>query len=470
MPRSITVPALGESITEAIVANWLQPVGARVEVDQPIVELETDKVTVEVPSPVAGVLVRHGADKGATVRVGDVIGDIDESGGQAEAKPDENKQPEAKQAEAKPEENKQPEAKQPEASKPAASGAQDTGGLTGSPANRTQIEETGAKRAAASPIPPPAVPSARAEATRSGVDLDSVEGTGRGGRILKEDVQRAAHPEQAKPAAQAQQPAQPAAQAKPAQAQPVAQAKPAAPAPAKPPATPGQEEIVPMSPLRRRVAERLVQAQTTAAILTTFNEVDMSGIYKLRAAYKQSFVDKHGVKLGFMSFFVKAAVSALKAFPAVNAEIRGTDIVYKHFWDIGVAVGGGKGLVVPVVRGADALSFAEVEKEIGRLGTRARDNKLTLDELSGGTFTISNGGVYGSMLSTPILNPPQSGILGLHNVVERPVAVNGAVEIRPIMYLALSYDHRLVDGREAVQFLVHIKERIEAPERLLLEV
>ena len=225
-----------------------------------------------------------------------------------------------------------------------------------------------------------------------------------------------------------------------------------------------------MSPLRKRIAERLVEAQHTAAILTTFNEVDMSGIYKLRAAYKQSFVDKHGVKLGFMSFFVKAAVSALKAFPAVNAEIRGDNIVYKHFWDIGVAVGGGKGLVVPVVRGADKLSFAEVEKEIGRLGTRARDNKLTLDELSGGTFTISNGGVYGSMLSTPILNPPQSGILGLHNVVERPVAVNGVVEIRPIMYLALSYDHRLVDGREAVQFLVHIKERIEAPERLMLEV
>ncbi|MBL8970243.1 MAG: dihydrolipoyllysine-residue succinyltransferase, partial [Myxococcales bacterium] len=232
----------------------------------------------------------------------------------------------------------------------------------------------------------------------------------------------------------------------------------------------GSEEIVAMSPLRRRVAERLVQAQSTAAILTTFNEVDMSAIYKLRAIYKQSFVDKHGVKLGFMSFFVKATISALKAFPAVNAEIRGDNIAYKHFYDIGVAVGGGKGLVVPVVRNADTLGFAEVEKEIARLGARARDNKLTLEELSGGTFTISNGGVYGSMLSTPILNPPQSGILGLHNIVERPVAVNGAVEIRPIMYLALSYDHRLVDGREAVQFLVHIKERIEAPERLMLEV
>jgi 2-oxoglutarate dehydrogenase E2 component (dihydrolipoamide succinyltransferase) len=225
-----------------------------------------------------------------------------------------------------------------------------------------------------------------------------------------------------------------------------------------------------MSPLRRRVAARLVEAQQTAAILTTFNEVDMSAIYKLRAAYKQSFSDKHGVKLGFMSFFVKASISALRAFPSINAEIRGEDIVYKHYYDVGVAVGGGKGLVVPVVRAADTLSFAEVEKEIGRLGTRARDNKLTLEELSGGTFTISNGGVYGSMLSTPILNPPQTGILGLHNIVDRPVAINGQVEIRPIMYLALSYDHRLVDGREAVQFLVHIKERIEAPERLMLEV
>jgi 2-oxoglutarate dehydrogenase E2 component (dihydrolipoamide succinyltransferase) len=311
------------------------------------------------------------------------------------------------------------------------------------------------------------MPSARAEATRSGVDLAEVQGTGRGGRILKEDVQRAATPPQA--AAQPAQPAAPAPAPKDSSVKSVAAPiKPAAPA--SKPATHGREESVPMSPLRRRVAARLVEAQQTAAILTTFNEVDMSAIYKLRAAYKESFNTKHGVKLGFMSFFVKAAVSALRAFPGVNAEIRGDDIIYKHYYDIGVAVGGGKGLVVPVVRAADGLSFAEVEKEIGRLGARARDNKLTLEELSGGTFTISNGGVYGSMLSTPILNPPQSGILGLHNIVDRPVAVNGQVEIRPVMYLALSYDHRLVDGREAVQFLVHIKERIEAPERLMLEV
>jgi len=410
MPSPIKVPALGESITEAIIANWLQPVGARVEIDQPLVELETDKVTVEVPSPVAGVILRHAAEKGTTVRVGDIIGEVDSDAAQPA-----------------------PATSAPAAAQPAPS---------------------------ASPVPLAAVPSARAEAVRSGVDLGEVQGTGRGGRILKEDVQRAA------------QPAAPQAAAQPAAARPAAPApKPApAPPPVRAPGADGPEEIVAMSPLRRRVAERLLQAQASAAILTTFNEVDMSAIYRLRAAYKQTFVDKHGVKLGFMSFFVKAAVSALKAFPSVNAEIRGDDIVYKRFYDIGVAVGGGKGLVVPVVRGADALGFAEVEKEIGRLGARARDNKLTLEELSGGTFTISNGGVYGSMLSTPILNPPQTGILGLHNVVDRPVAVNGQVEIRPVMYLALSYDHRLVDGREAVQFLVHIKERIEAPERLLLEV
>jgi 2-oxoglutarate dehydrogenase E2 component (dihydrolipoamide succinyltransferase) len=413
MPSPIKVPALGESITEAIIANWLQPVGARVEIDQPLVELETDKVTVEVPSPVAGIIVRQAAEKGATVRVGDIIGEVDSGDAARPA----------------------PSASSVAASQPASS---------------------------ASPVPLAAVPSARAEALRSGVDLGEVQGTGRGGRILKEDVQRAAQPAPTQPAAAPRPAAAPAAKPTPAPAR--------APAPVRAPGSDGPEEVVAMSPLRRRVAERLIQAQSSAAILTTFNEVDMSAIYKLRATYKQTFVDKHGVKLGFMSFFVKAAVSALKAFPAVNAEIRGDDIVYKHFYDIGVAVGGGKGLVVPVIRGADALGFADVEKEIGRLGARARDNKLTLEELSGGTFTISNGGVYGSMLSTPILNPPQTGILGLHNVVDRPVAVNGQVEIRPVMYLALSYDHRLVDGREAVQFLVHIKERIEAPERLLLEV
>ena len=296
------------------------------------------------------------------------------------------------------------------------------------------------------------MPAAQAEARRSGVDLANVQGSGRGGRILKEDVQKA---KQA-PAAKAP-----------------AAAKPAAP---PPPAPPQRRESVQaevrkkMSPIRQRVAQRLVDSQQSTATLTTFNEVDMSEVIALRKKYKQQFIDRHGVKLGFMSFFVKAAVEALREFPEVNAEIDGNEVVYKNFYNIGVAVGGGKGLVVPVIRDADQLGFADIEKTIGDFGYRAKNNKLILDDLQGGTFTVSNGGVYGSMLSTPILNPPQTGILGLHNIVERPVAIDGKVEVRPIMYLALSYDHRLIDGREAVQFLVRIKQLIEDPERLMLEV
>lgn len=290
------------------------------------------------------------------------------------------------------------------------------------------------------------MPAARAEAQRAGVDVGSVSGTGRGGRVLKEDVQRAAS---------APAPSKPTRSAPPAVSRPSAE---------------GRETRKKMTSLRRRVAERLVHSQQTAAILTTFNEVDMSAVMALRSKWKQKFVDNHGVKLGFMSFFVKAAIKALKAFPAVNAELDGEEIIYKHYYDIGVAVGGGKGLVVPVIRDTDRLSFADIEKSIGDYGRRAKDNKLTLDELTGGTFTISNGGVYGSMLSTPILNPPQTGILGLHNIVERAVVIDGKVEVRPIMYLALSYDHRLIDGREAVRFLVTIKEALEDPERLFLGV
>jgi 2-oxoglutarate dehydrogenase E2 component (dihydrolipoamide succinyltransferase) len=297
------------------------------------------------------------------------------------------------------------------------------------------------------------MPAARAEAARSGVDLGAVAGTGRGGRILKEDVQAAAAAPVAKPA--------------PAPA-PAPTPKPVAP---RPSAAPGERERrVKMRPLRKTIAARLVEAQNTAAILTTFNEVDMSAVLQTRKELQDDFVKAHGVKLGFMSFFVKATVSALKAFETVNAEIDGDEIVYKDFYDIGVAVGGGKGLVVPVVRNADKLGFAAIEQEIARLAGLARDNKLQLSDLEGGTFTISNGGIYGSMLSTPILNMPQTGILGLHNIVERPVAIAGKVEIRPIMYLALSYDHRLVDGREAVQFLVHIKREIEDPRRLLFDL
>ncbi len=390
MSKSIPVPALGESITEAIVAKWLKQEGEAVAADEPIVELETDKITVELPAPVAGVLKKQLAEEGDTVQVGDMVAELDEGATAASA-------------------------------------------------------PTKAKASGDGQVP--AAPTTRADARRLGVELDTVEGTGRKGRVQREDVQRAA----ASPAV-------------PASSTPAA----------SPAATPGpvgpRTTRVPMTSLRKRIAQRLVQAQAEAAILTTFNEVDMSAVMAFRSQYKQKFLDKHEVKLGFMSFFVKATVEALREFPAVNAEIHGEEIVFKNYFDIGVAVGGGKGLVVPIVRNADQLSFAAVEKEIGRLANLARTNKLQISDLTDGSFTISNGGVYGSMLSTPILNHPQTGILGLHNIVQRPVAIDGKVEIRPIMYLALSYDHRIIDGREAVQFLVRIKEAIEDPRRLLLEL
>jgi len=397
MAIDILVPQMGESVTEGVIAQWLKNEGDTVSADEPLVEIETDKITVEVPAASAGVLLKQGAGEGDTVNVGDVIGSID---GNASAT-----------------------APAPAAASPA-------------PAAQAPVASAGGA----------AMPAARAEAQRSGVDVGSVAGTGRGGRVLKEDVQRAA--------------------SAPAPAKPTRSAPPVVSAPS----TEGRETRKKMTSLRRRVAERLVHSQQTAAILTTFNEVDMSAVMALRSKWKQKFVDNHGVKLGFMSFFVKAAIKALKAFPAVNAELDGEEVVYKHYYDIGVAVGGGKGLVVPVIRDSDRLSFADIEKSIGDYGRRAKDNKLTLDELTGGTFTISNGGVYGSMLSTPILNPPQTGILGLHNIVERAVVIDGKVEVRPIMYLALSYDHRLIDGREAVRFLVTIKEALEDPERLFLGV
>ena len=407
----IIVPPLGESISEAIIARWLKQTGDAVAADEPIVELETDKITVEVRAPSSGVLGKLLAAEGERVMIGQVIAQLDSSAS---------------------------------ATAPAAPPAPAASAPTRLPAP------------APASTSGEAMPAARAEAARTGVDLGDVTGTGRGGRILKEDVQQAAAKPAAAPAPAAPAPAKPA----------------AAPAPAKPTAparTPGErEQRVPMTSLRKRIAERLVEAQQTAAILTTFNEVDMSAVMELRKQFKDEFFDKHQTKLGFMSLFVKACTSALAEFPAVNAEIQSDTIVYKHYYDIGVAVGGGKGLVVPVVRNADQLSFAAIENEITRLAGLARDNKLALSDLTGGTFTISNGGIYGSMLSTPILNPPQTGILGLHNIVERPVAVKGQVVIRPIMYLALSYDHRVVDGREAVQFLVHVKQAIEDPRRLLL--
>jgi 2-oxoglutarate dehydrogenase E2 component (dihydrolipoamide succinyltransferase) len=410
---TIIVPSLGESISEAIVSRWLKQPGERVAVDEPVVELETDKVTVEVPSSQAGMLSKLFVPVGGTVAVGSPLCEVTTEGLAAAAST----------AEA-------------QASAEAAA----------------QAAAASKAQPAAAPVEKPAaMPAARAEAARTGVDLDQVTGSGRGGRVLKEDVQAAAAP-------------------KPAPA-PAAAPKPAAPKPAPTPAVSGERiERVKMRPLRKTIATRLVEAQHTAAILTTFNEVDMSAVLELRKSLQQAFVDAHGVKLGFMSLFVKAAVSALQAFPSVNAEIDGDDIVYKKYYNVGVAVGGGKGLVVPVVRDADKRSFASIEQEIARLAGLARDNKLALDDLADGTFTITNGGIYGSMLSTPILNTPQTGILGLHNIVERPVAIAGKVEIRPIMYLALSYDHRLVDGREAVQFLVHVKQAIEDPRRLLLNL
>jgi len=422
MPNSVKVPELGESITEAIVATWLKQPGDALSVDEPIVELETDKITVEVPAPTAGVLTKQMAEEGDTVNVGDVIAEIDENA-KAESKDDDGEDGAPVQEAAD------------------ASSSRDKDKDKDKDKDEAKSEKSGGS----------AMPAARAEGGRSGVDVSKVEGSGRGGRVLKEDVQKAAQKQVRSPRPDKPDPSK-------------GKGPPNTQAPNEP------ERREKMSSLRKRIASRLVQAQAEAAILTTFNECDMSGVMKLRSEYKQAFIDAHDVKLGFMSFFIKAAVAALQAYPAVNAEIDGEELIYYNRYDIGVAVGGGKGLVVPVIRNADQLSFAEIEKEILRLAGLAKNNKLAISDLTGGTFTISNGGVYGSMLSTPILNPPQTGILGLHNIVERPVALDGEVVIRPVMYLALSYDHRIVDGREAVGFLVKIKEAIEDPRRLLIEV
>ena len=420
---SLKVPTIGESISEATLGAWRHGEGDYVEVDEPLVEVESEKATFEVPSPGAGVLRRILKKAGDTVAVGEVIAEIDPGPRPAPAPPS--------------------------ASAPAARPG--AGGGNGRPAADAAppAAEAGAEAGLRAP------PSARRLLSETGLPPSEVKGTGRGGRISKQDVVRAleARDQSDADAPSGRSPPSPAGEA--------AAATPAAGA---------RERVVPMSPLRKTVAKRLIEAQQSAAILTTFNEVDLTHVLDLRERFQERFQKQHNVKLGFMSFFVKAAIEALKAFPSVNAEIRGTDVVYKDHYDIGVAVGGGKGLVVPVVRDADRLSFAALEKTIGELAGRARDNKLTMKDLEGGTFTISNGGVYGSMLSTPILNPPQSGILGLHAIQKRPVAAGDQIVLRPMMYLALSYDHRLVDGREAVQFLVRIKECVEDPDRILLEV
>lgn len=409
MATEIRVPTLGESVSEATIGKWFKKVGDTIAADEPLVELETDKVTVEVPSPVAGVLGEITAKEGDTVELGALLGIIGGAGAAAA--------PVAKKE----------EPKAAEAAKPAAApvAAATTSGPAMTPA-----------------------PSAAKLMSESGVSASQVEGSGKRGQVLKGDVLDALAKGLTAPQAEA-------------------------PKAARVPSAAGdeaREERVKMTRLRQTIARRLKDAQATAAMLTTFNEVDMSAVMELRNRYKDLFEKKHGVKLGFMGFFTKAVVHALKEIPAVNAEIDGTDIIYKNYCNIAVAVGTDKGLVVPVVRDADEMSIAQIEKEIGRLGKAARDGQLSVSDMQGGTFTISNGGVYGSLMSTPILNAPQSGILGMHKIQERPVAIGGQVVIRPMMYLALSYDHRIVDGKEAVTFLVRVKDTLEDPERLVLDL
>ena len=414
----ITVPNMGESVTEATIAKWFKKVGDTVAADEILAELETDKVTVEVPAPEAGVIASLSVDEGGTVAPGAVIGTIEAGGAAAAPKPQAPKAETPKSEAPKPEAPK-PEtpAPQPEPAKPAAE-ARENG-----PAVARIVAETGA-------------------------DVSKIDGTGKDGRVTKGDVLAALENVAAQVKQGVDNPA----------------------APHTPRETGPREERVKMTRLRQTIARRLKEAQNTAAMLTTFNEVDMSEIMKLRKEYQDGFEKRHGVRVGFMSFFVKACVAALKEIPAVNAEIDGDDIIYKNFYDIGVAVGTDKGLVVPVLRDADAKGFADIEKGIADLGAKARDGKLKLEDLQGATFTISNGGVYGSLMSTPILNAPQAGVLGMHKIQDRPVVVGGQVVVRPMMYLALSYDHRLVDGKEAVTFLVRVKEALENPVRLVLEV
>ncbi|GBF27196.1 dihydrolipoyllysine-residue succinyltransferase component of 2-oxoglutarate dehydrogenase complex [bacterium MnTg02] len=413
MSTEIRVPTLGESVTEATVGQWFKKAGETVSADEPLVELETDKVTIEVPAPANGVLGDIAVNEGETVAVGTVLASISEGGAAT-------------------------------ASAPAPAGKAPTPGT--------------APKAAAAPAPAPApaangpdmppAPSARKLMAENSLTTAAVAGSGRRGQILKGDVLQALETGVSAPA-----PA------------PAAQLR--TPSPIEDEA---REERVRMTKLRQTIARRLKDAQNNAAMLTTFNEVDMTTIMAVRRDYKDLFEKKHGIKLGFMGFFVKACIQALREIPAVNAEIDGTDFVYKNYYHIGIAVGTDRGLVVPVVRDADALSIAGVEKAINEFGRRAREGKLSIADMQGGTFTISNGGVYGSLMSTPILNAPQSGILGMHKIQERPVAINGEIKIRPMMYLALSYDHRIVDGKEAVTFLVRTKETLEDPQRLVLDL
>jgi 2-oxoglutarate dehydrogenase E2 component (dihydrolipoamide succinyltransferase) len=422
MAIELKVPPMGDSITEVFIGEWRKKQGDQAAGGENLVEIESDKATVEVSAPQAGVIAQILKKKGDTAAVGEVIGYLEPVGAGSNG-----------------------------------------GGKPAAPSMVTAPESAPVPGAAKTDAPK-VMPAAAREMAQRGIAPAEVSPSGPGNRILKEDVVKHAEASKAAPV-------------KPSEVVPAS--APAKPAPSTSVAIPSvglsgtaarQEEAVPMSPIRRRIAQRLVEAQHTAALLTTFNEVDMSAVMALRNEHKDMFLKKYEVKLGFMSFFVKATIDALKMVPQVNAEIRGNDIVYHNYYDIGIAVSGGKGLVVPVLRNAERMSFAEIEVTIEGLGKQARENKLTLEQLSGGTFTISNGGVFGSMMSTPIVNPPQSGILGLHAIQDRPMAKDGQVVIRPMMYLAFTYDHRIIDGREAVTFLRRIKETIENPSRILLEV
>ena len=443
MSEKITVPTLGESVTEATVSKWLKSQGEKVVVDEPIVELETDKVNVEVPAPSNGFLGTIDVKEGETVNVGSILGTINDSlknNDTVEPKEVKSYSPPKKQP--KLFEEKKSVAQKKKTIKPKVTEqilTLDTEKVEDEPLILEEVHEE--KKILKQPLKikkeTKVSPAARKMANEAKIDLDQVRGTGKNGIILKEDIMELMGSK---------------------------------PSPSERKIKHGPEERVKMTRLRLTIAKRLKEAQENAAMLTTFNEVDMSEVISMRNEYKEEFHKNYGVKLGFMSFFVKACVIGLKNFPAINSEIQGEEIVYKNYYNISIAVGTDRGLVVPVLRETDEMSFADIEKNISELGSKARDGKITIEDLQGGTFTITNGGIYGSMLSTPILNPPQSAVLGMHNIVQRPVVVNGTVEARPIMYLALSYDHRIVDGKEAVSFLKIVKECLEQPKRLFLNI
>ena len=432
MSEKILVPVLGESITEATVAKWLKNPGDAVEADEPIVELETDKVNLEVPSPISGVLTEINSQDGSVVEVGALLGSVSADSGAVKSAP--IKKEEIKKEQITPKESNVIKL---DASKKEPKIFEEKEIKKSKEKPLVLTEEVKTEVAPKRDMNPTLSPAVRKIVAENNIDINSIQGSGKDGRVLKGDL---------------------------------ISLMGANPKPSERKIQYGEEERIKMTRLRQTIAKRLKQAQENAALLTTFNEVDMSSVMEMRKENQEDFQSRYGIKLGFMSFFVKACVVALKNFPAVNAEIDGDEIIYKNYYNISFAVGTDKGLVVPVLRNADELSFADIEKNIKEISEKARDGKLTIEDLQGGTFTISNGGVYGSMLSTPILNLPQSGVLGMHNIVERPIVVDGEIKIRPIMYLALSYDHRIIDGKESVSFLKMIKENLEDPRRLFLDI